>query len=61
MALHDELLNLALELVNRHPATPVEGDLRRAVSTAYYALFSPFLSTRPRVDWLLLQLCGADL
>jgi len=39
MALHDDLLNLAKELVNRNPAAPVEGDLRRGVSTAYYALF----------------------
>src|SRR5947209_15937086 len=39
MPLHDELLALALELVNRNPAAPVEGDLRRGVSTGYYALF----------------------
>lgn len=39
MPLHDELLALASELVNRNPAAPVEGDLRRGVSTAYYALF----------------------
>ncbi len=39
MALHDELLALARELVDRNPGAPVEGNLRRAVSTAYYALF----------------------
>jgi hypothetical protein len=39
MALHDELLALAKELVDRNPGAAVAGDLRRAVSTAYYALF----------------------
>jgi hypothetical protein len=40
MPLHEDLLNLARELVGRNQtASPVEGDLRRAVSTAYYALF----------------------
>src|ERR1700694_494605 len=39
MPLHQDLLNLAKELVNRNPAAPVEADLRRGVSTAYYALF----------------------
>jgi uncharacterized protein (UPF0332 family) len=39
VALHDELLALAKELVNRNPGAPVADDLRRAVSTAYYALF----------------------
>jgi hypothetical protein len=32
-------LRLARELVDRNPAAPVEPDLRRGVSTAYYALF----------------------
>jgi hypothetical protein len=36
MALHDELLNLAKELVDRNPGAAIGGDLRRAVSTAYY-------------------------
>ncbi len=44
MALHDELLNLAKELVHRNPAAPVQGDLRRGVSTAYYAVFRPVAS-----------------
>jgi hypothetical protein len=39
MALHDELLALAKELVDRNLGAAVEGDLRRGVSTAYYALF----------------------
>src|SRR5947209_19994951 len=39
MPLHDELLALAKELVDRNPGAAVGGDLRRAVSTAYYALF----------------------
>ena len=39
MPLHDDLLKLAKELVDRNPAAPVEADLRRGVSTAYYALF----------------------
>src|SRR5947209_3439588 len=39
MSLPQELLNLARELVDRNPVAPVEGDLRRGVSTAYYAVF----------------------
>jgi hypothetical protein len=39
MPLHSELLNLAVELVSRNPGAPAGGDLRRGVSTAYYALF----------------------
>jgi hypothetical protein len=39
MPLHDDLLALARELAYRNPAAAVEADLRRAVSTAYYALF----------------------
>jgi hypothetical protein len=39
MPLHDDLLKLAKELVDRNPAAPAEADLRRAVSTAYYAIF----------------------
>lgn len=34
-----ELIVLARYLVDRNPGAPVEGDLRRAVSTAYYAVF----------------------
>ena len=39
MSLHQDLLSLAKELVDRNPAAPVEADLRRGVSTAYFALF----------------------
>ncbi len=39
MPLHQDLLKLARELVDRNPVAPVEGDLRRGISTAYYALF----------------------
>jgi hypothetical protein len=39
MPLPQDLLTLARELVDRNPAAPVEADLRRGVSTAYYALF----------------------
>lgn len=39
MPLHQDLLSLARELVDRNQAAPVEADLRRGVSTAYYALF----------------------
>jgi uncharacterized protein (UPF0332 family) len=39
MPLHQDLLSLARELVDRNAAAVVEADLRRAVSTAYYALF----------------------
>lgn len=36
---HDELLILARQMVDRNPGLQVEAELRRAVSTAYYALF----------------------
>ena len=39
MSLHQDLLILARELVDRNPAAPVQADLRRGVATAYYALF----------------------
>lgn len=39
MPLHQDLLSLARDLVDRNPGAPVEADLRRGVSTAYYALF----------------------
>ena len=34
-----ELLHLARDLVDRNPGSQIEGDLRRAISTAYYAVF----------------------
>ena len=39
MAHHDDLLALARQMVDRNRSSPVEAELRRAVSTAYYALF----------------------
>ena len=43
MALHDDLLTLARSLVPQgipsYPQVPVEANLRRGVSTAYYAMF----------------------
>lgn len=39
MAHHDDLLDSALRTVDGRIAAPTEADLRRAVSTAYYALF----------------------
>ena len=39
MAYHDELLQQAKELVHNNPGNPTQADLRRSVSSAYYALF----------------------
>ncbi|SRR6266545_5010424 len=39
MALHDDLLNLAVRLVTPVVPPQPEAELRRGVSTAYYALF----------------------
>ena len=39
MAYANELLELAQEIANLHPGHPHQPSLRRAVSTAYYALF----------------------
>src|SRR5689334_19002450 len=39
MPLHQELLTLARELVDRNPGAAIEADLRRGVSSTYYALF----------------------
>lgn len=39
MALPDDLLEQASHLVNREPKKPKQASLRRAVSTAYYAVF----------------------
>ena len=44
MAYPDELLELAQELANLHPDHPHQPSLRRAVSTAYYALFHLLIS-----------------
>ena len=47
MAYHDDLLELAIDLICRVPRVPAQvnqATLRRAVSTAYYALFHLLIS-----------------
>jgi len=44
MAYHDELLQQAVELAHKDPTSPKQVDLRRAVSTAYYAVFHLLIS-----------------
>lgn len=44
MAYHDDLLGQALLLVHKEPRNPKQASLRRAVSTAYYALFHLLIS-----------------
>jgi uncharacterized protein (UPF0332 family) len=39
VAYHDELLQQSKELVHKNPNNPTQADLRRSVSSAYYALF----------------------
>ena len=44
MAFHDDLLEQAFQLVHKEPKNPKQASLRRAVSTAYYALFHLLIS-----------------
>jgi hypothetical protein len=44
MAFHDDLLHQAIQLVHKEPKNPKQASLRRAVSTAYYALFHLLIS-----------------
>ena len=44
MAYHDDLLNQAFMLVQKEPRKPRQASLRRAVSSAYYALFHLLIS-----------------
>lgn len=44
MAFHDDLLRQAIQLVHKEPKNPKQASLRRAVSTAYYALFHLLIS-----------------
>jgi uncharacterized protein (UPF0332 family) len=44
MTYHDDLLDQALHLARRDPTRPKQASLRRAVSTAYYALFHLLIS-----------------
>lgn len=39
MSLHDDLIEQAEHLAKREPTKPRQASLRRAISTAYYALF----------------------
>ena len=44
MPYHDELLTQAGELIHKDAARSTQADYRRAVSTAYYALFHLLVS-----------------
>jgi hypothetical protein len=48
MALADDLLGQAHQLARHEPKRPKQASLRRAVSTAYYALFHPLLDAVAR-------------
>jgi hypothetical protein len=52
MAYHDDLLQQAFDLVHKNPSNPVQADLRRSVSAAYYALFH-FLISETILHWRL--------
>jgi|HubBroStandDraft_5_1064220.scaffolds.fasta_scaffold167707_2 hypothetical protein len=44
MAYHDDLLKQAIDLIHKGASNPTQADLRRGVSTAYYALFHLLIS-----------------
>ena len=46
MPYHDELLTQAGELIHKDAARSTQADYRRAVSTAYYALFHLLVSEK---------------
>jgi len=50
MAFPDDLLELAQDLADLHPEVSHQASLRRAVSTAYYALFH-FLISETTANW----------
>lgn len=50
MAFPNDLLEQALHLANREPKRPKQASLRRAVSTAYYALFH-LLTSETAKNW----------
>ena len=58
MAYADELLELAQDLANLHPQQSHQASLRRAVSTAYYALFHLLIS-EATANWNRPELRGA--
>ena len=52
MAFHDDLLRQAFDLAGKNPESPTQADLRRSVSSAYYALFH-LLITETVANWSL--------
>src|SRR5258707_15869679 len=50
MAFADDLLEQAQHLARREPKRPKQASLRRAISTAYYALFH-LLTTSAAANW----------
>src|SRR5438132_9883570 len=55
MAFADDLLGLAQHLASLYPAHPHQASLRRAVSTAYYALFH-LLVSEATLNWARVEL-----
>lgn len=49
MSLHQDLLEQARHLIDRDPTRPKQASLRRAISTAYYALFHLLLDEATRM------------
>jgi uncharacterized protein (UPF0332 family) len=58
MSYADELLELAREIATLHPQESNQASLRRAVSTAYYALFH-LLVSEAAANWARPELRGA--
>lgn len=57
MSFAGELLELAQDLANFHPESPRQANLRRAVSTAYYAIFHLLIS-EATLNWARDELRG---
>ena len=55
MEFADELLELARDLANLHPEHPRQANLRRAMSTAYYAIFHLLIS-ETTLNWRRVEL-----
>ena len=49
MSLHRDLLDQANHLANREPRRPRQASLRRAISTAYYALYHLLVAEATRI------------
>jgi uncharacterized protein (UPF0332 family) len=58
VAYHDDLLEQALSLVHKEPRNPRQASLRRAVSSAYYALFHLLIS-EAAANWSRVNLRAA--